>query len=202
MTDNNLKFQNQKKRPQQSRSVDSIIESLRSLGQNTQKSFRSDLLKPLSSDILSSFTGKIPKRGELRANQEVLFNKERSPYPFISRPEIIREKPNLVERGLEQKIEMVRREIKSLIASVNLFNKEIEKTVEEAPVEAGVYYINFYERLRSLVMLLREQVEDSRTWLSLWQSKKKKYLNFWGMFKKKGTQWGLSSERRIATQAG
>jgi len=57
------------------------------------------------------------------------------------------------------------------------------------------------ERISSILKLLREQVDDSRTWLSLHTNRKQK-RGFWGMYKKHGTQFGLSNERTLATQAG
>jgi hypothetical protein len=71
----------------------------------------------------------------------------------------------------------------------------------ETPVDPGIYHVTFLERLRSFIQLLREQVDDSRTWLTV-SSKRQKKMAFWGLYKKHGTQFGLSSERTVSTQAG
>ncbi|MEK7119300.1 MAG: DUF5660 family protein, partial [Patescibacteria group bacterium] len=69
------------------------------------------------------------------------------------------------------------------------------------PVAPGVYHLNFFERLKSMLKILREQIEDSSSWLSL-QNNRKKKKRYWGMYKKHGTSFGLSHERNLATQAG
>jgi hypothetical protein len=47
----------------------------------------------------------------------------------------------------------------------------------------------------------RMKVEDSGAWLSTMQGKKGK-KNYWAMFKKHGTSFGMSNERQVATQTG
>ena len=69
-------------------------------------------------------------------------------------------------------------------------------------MDPGIYHVNFFERLRSILKVLREQIDDSRTWLALSAQRKQKKLGYWGMFKKHGTSFGLSNERSIATSAG
>jgi hypothetical protein len=71
----------------------------------------------------------------------------------------------------------------------------------EMPVSPGIYHVNFFERLRSIIQLLRQQVEDSRTWL-LMVTTKRTQKDYWCMYSKHGTTFGLSSERIIATAIG
>jgi hypothetical protein len=80
-------------------------------------------------------------------------------------------------------------------------NTEVKKAITDVPVDAGVYHINFFERLRSMSVLLRQSVDDSRSWLSLSTSRKKQ-KGYWGKYKKHGTQFGLSADRTPATQTG
>ena len=82
-----------------------------------------------------------------------------------------------------------------------MLSTEIHKAVAEVPVDPGIYHVNFYEKLKAVLKTLREQIDDSRSWLTLHQSRKKK-MGYWGMFKKHGTTFGLSNERSIATSAG
>ena len=103
--------------------------------------------------------------------------------------------------AIKQQLEAIRQELKALAVSMKGFHQEVQKAVETPIAEPGIYHVNFFERLRSLIKLLREQIEDGRSWLALWNTRKKK-MGYWGMFKKHGTSFGLSSERSIATQAG
>jgi len=182
---------------------DSILESLRSLGSGIGKTVTKDLLGKGASDAFSSVLGAPKRQGELKPNAALDMRNERTPFPGFRRPEIQPRAPYVPkeEPRLREQIEAVRMELKSLAASIKSLDSEIEKAVAEVPVTPGVYHKNFFERLRSSIRLLQEQVEDSRTWLSLYSSKKQK-KGYWGMYKKHGTTFGLSQERTLATQAG
>lgn len=191
-----------KKQPQRYAS-DSILESLRSLGSGIGKSVTKDLVGKMGSDALAAVVGGPQKQGELKPNAPVDMRPERSPFPAFRRPEIQPRAPFVAkeEPRLKEQIEAVRLELKALAASIKSLDAEIDKAVSEVPVTPGVYHKNFFERLRSVLKILREQVEDSRTWLALYSNKKQK-KGYWGMYKKHGTTFGLSHERTLATQAG
>lgn len=183
----------------------SVLESLTAIGSGVTKSVARDVVGGVATDVLGSLFGALPKSGELKPNESIDFTQakpEVQPRLQFRRPEIIR--PPIVhvqEINLAQKVDAVRSELKALASSLKSLNTEVDRAVMEVPVQAGVYHMNFFERLRSVITSLRMQVEDSRTWLSLWTSRKKK-KGYWGMFKKHGTSFGLSNERSIATQAG
>lgn len=194
--------QPQQKKKQTTYTNDSILESLRDLSSGVGKSLVRDVAGKVGSSALNSLFGSTPTIGEFQMNRQTDRIPERIPFPAMRRPEIIR--PPMVkmeEIGLKQKIEAVRSELKTLASSLKSLNSEMQKAVTETPVHPGIYHENFFERLRSILKVLREQIEDSRTWLATWNQRKQK-KNYWGMFKKHGTQFGLSSERTLATQAG
>lgn len=184
------------------RTNDSIIESLRTLGSGVGKTVVKDVAGKVASDALSSLFGRLPAQGELKPNQPIDIRTERQPSPTFRRPELNRQPMvRLEEVNLKQQIEAVRTELKALAASLKTLNLEVQKAVAEVPVAPGVYHLNFFERLKSILKILREQIDDSRTWLAMHTARKQK-KNYWGMFKKHGTSFGLSSERTMATQAG
>ncbi len=190
------------RKPQQPYANDSILESLRNLGSGVGKTMAKDVAGKVASDALSSLFGAPPKTGELKANQPVDLKSERQPVsPFLRPPEMRRPTVHVEEAGIKEQIEAVRAELKALTASMKTLNQEIEQTVNQVPVNPGVYHKNFLDRIRSILKVLREQIDDSRTWLSLSSGRKQK-KGYWGMYKKHGTQFGLSSERTMATQAG
>lgn len=196
--------QSQPKKPQQ-RTNDSILESLRSLGTGVGKTIAKDVTGKVASDALSSLFGAPVKRqqGELRPNSPIDMRPERSPFPGFRRPEIRPREPYVSpgEPHLKEQIEAIRSELKALAASVKSLNSEMQRTIMETPVDPGVYHKNFFERLRSILHLLREQIDDSRSWMSLYNGRKQK-KGYWNSYKKHGTQFGLSNERTLATQAG
>lgn len=201
MDDTAFQPQPPKKQPA-ARTNDTIIESLRTVGSGVGKTVVKDVAGKVASDALSSLFGSLPTQGELKPNQPIDVRTERQPQPAFRRPEVNRPPVvRLEEVNLRQQIEAVRHELKVLAASLKTLNLEVQKAVAEVPVAPGVYHLNFFERLKSILKILREQIDDSRAWLSLHTARKQK-KNYWSLFKKHGTSFGLSSERTMATQAG
>ncbi|MCX6793745.1 MAG: DUF5660 domain-containing protein, partial [Candidatus Gottesmanbacteria bacterium] len=163
-----------------------------------------DVAGKVATDALASLFGAPPKQGEMHQNESIDFPVERAPRRLAGRPEV-RPAQKVIfheDAQIKQQLEAVRGELQALIKSVHMLNTEIHKAVVETPVNPGVYHVNFYEKLRSVLAMLREQIDDSRTWLALSAQRKQKKLGYWGMFKKHGTTFGLSNERSLATSAG
>jgi hypothetical protein len=182
---------------------DSILEALRDLSGGVGKTVSRDVAGRVASDALASLLGAPVKQGELRQNESIDFPVERQPRPQFRRPEI-RPAEKVIfheDAQIKQQLEAVRAELSALSKSVKMLTIDMQKAVTEVPVNPGVYHITFYEQLRALLQMLREQIDDSRSWLTMHQSRKKK-MGYWGMFKKHGTSFGLSNERSLATSAG
>lgn len=190
---------------------DSILEALRDLSGGVGKTVAHDVAGKVATDALSSLFGSVPKQsGELRANQPINMPDRQQPrperfYPPFTRPEVRPVAPRPImhedQQKLAQQIESVRHELKAIAASIQSLNKEIGNAVEAVPVNPGIYHANFFERLRSVLKVLREQIDDSRSWLTMHSDRKQK-KGYWGMYKKHGTTFGLSNERSLATSAG
>ena len=203
MDDSAFQQPQQPKKQPVTRSNDSILETIRGIGSGVGNAVAKDVIAKSATDALASIFGTLPKQGELKANQSVdMLRRERAPIPRFIRPEIKRTPYVRVEEtNLKPHIDAIRAELKMLAASLKSLNLEIQKAVTEVPVAPGVYHLNFFERLKSMLKILREQIEDSSSWLSL-QNNRKKKKGYWGMYKKHGTSFGLSHERNLATQAG
>lgn len=184
---------------------DSILESIRDLGSGVGKSVAHDLVGKVGSDALGSLVGSSNRSsGELRPNESLRFGKEdrqQSTPPVRAELQPRMATVRAEEQRIKQQLEAVRLELKALSGSIKGFNQEIERAITSAPVEPGIYHLNFFERLKSLLTVLRQQIEDSRSWLALWTARKKK-VAYWGLYKKHGTKFGLSAERTLATSAG
>ncbi len=190
---------NKKKQPLYTN--ESILESLRGLGGGVARTIKSDVAGKIGSDALQSIFGPLHRPSETQHPHSETGVERPSPLPW-RRPEAYR--PPVVhaeEVGIKQKIDAVRAELKALASSVKLLSADMGRVINEAPVDPGIYHLNFFERIKSVLTVLRQQVEDSRTWLALWTTRKKQ-KHYWGLYKKHGTQFGLSSERTSATQAG
>ena len=104
-----------------------------------------------------------------------------------------------------QKIQEALAEIQQLIKSSKTLEVEFaDFAVMSAPTEVGEYDINFFEWLILTIKQAREKVEDSGAWLSAVKGKngKKGNQDYWSMFKKHGTSFGMSNERSAATSVG
>lgn len=182
----------------------SVLESLRDLGSGVGKSIAKDVVGGVATNVLTSLFGQ-PTGGDLKPPQPfVEAYPERQPFrPGLRKPEVY--KPMIAihreEVGMKEKLDSVRMELKALASSIKNLNSQIERAIDDIPTHPGIYHVNFLERLRGIIRTLRENIEDSGSWLSLWSGRKQK-KKYWGMYKKHGTTFGLSSERNVSTQAG
>lgn len=103
---------------------------------------------------------------------------------------------------VEQQIQAIIYELQKLIKSSKVLEVEFkEVAVSEIPVNAGKYHVNFFEWMLTIIKAARMKVEDSSAWLKTVRGKGGK-KDYWGLFKKHGTSFGLSGERTAATQTG
>lgn len=185
---------------------DNLLEALGSIPSGVGTQTTQEVGK-IGADILTSLLGGTPKSGNLEPNQVIEFGqpqKEAQPEQVIVRPHIeAHVKPNVteIEAQTRAQIEAIRNELKELAKSLKSLHTEVQSAISEEPVNPGIYHMNFYEQLRSFISVLRQQIEDSRSWLSTFNARKKK-MGYWGMYKKHGTTFGLSNERALASSAG
>lgn len=191
------------KRKQVPQNRDSILEQIRDVTGAVGKSVKTDLLGGVGNGALNELFS--PKKKDLKAGEEVIIPSKELP----QKPILEIRKPEVViftaqEANLAQEVEAVRTELKKTVEELKELNTvvvEVEKAVAQTPVKAGKYHLSFFARLRAILRLFRQQISESRVWLEASFAKKKK-RQYWFMFKKHGTTFGLSSERVIATQAG
>ena len=201
------------------------IEALRDIGSAVVESAKGDLAKGLMTDLWDQMLGtdiaggKKQAMGDLSEGQEITLSKNKQPEKLprqeTKKPQVeagwdyqgeiihaekrIRQTEN---RELTAKIDEIMVELKKLTKS----SKELEVTfrsitVEERPVTPGKYHMNFFEWMLSTIRSARMKIEDSTNWASMFSSKKTK-REYWSLFKKHGTSFGLSGERIVATQTG
>lgn len=174
---------------------DNVLETVRGLGGNVTKTTK-DTATQIASDALQDIISGRTK------NESVPMEPREYVQPRVLNKEFIQP---LIQKDIsetKQKLEAVRQELQALSKSIRGLQQEIQTAVMEMPVDAGIYHLNFFEQLKQLLKGIRERVDDSRVWLSAWNANVKKKRGYWGMYKKHGTSFGLSSERTLATQAG
>lgn len=200
--------QTQKKPVNQSN--DSVVESLRGITSTVGNTVKNELVGQSISDAFAALLGNYPQKQESYQQSapvrpvvpEIAGQNQEKIQPVIRRPEILStDSLKREQEFIRQQIESVRMELKALVASLKSLNAEVEKAIADSPVEPGVYHMNFFERLKTLISAMRKQVNQGRSWLNLFQTRKKA-KGYWNMYKKHGTTFGLSSERSLASQAG
>lgn len=102
-----------------------------------------------------------------------------------------------------RQIQRVMTEIKKLASSTKLLQMEFGLVaVEEAPVNPGKYYVNFFEWMLIMIKQARQKVEDSKSWLDTVKGKGSRKMGYWGKSKKYGTSFSQANERFVATSTG
>lgn len=182
---------------------DNVLEALGSVPTSVGSTTASEFSK-IGADIVNSLIGGTPRSGDLAPNQTIEFGEkpvEQAPVQPIRTETMHRPNVDIIEMETKKQLDAIRAELKALIVSLKNLHNEVSTAVSQEVVHPGVYHLNFYEQLRTFIHVLRQQVEDSRSWLASFNTRKKK-MGYWGMFKKHGTTFGLSSERSLATSAG
>lgn len=197
------------------------IEAIRDIGASVVESAKNDLARGLVTDLWDQMLGtEIGKEnttrqtsGDLKEGQEITLKKrpkKEDKNPQVEAGwdytgEILHAEKRISQtenRELSARVSEIMIELRKLTSS----SKELEAvfreiTVEQKPVNPGKYHLNFFEWMLSTIKSARMKIEDSKNWASLFASKKGK-KEYWSLFKKHGTSFGLSGERTAATQTG
>ena len=107
-------------------------------------------------------------------------------------------------KKVEEEIKQVRAELYQVIKEMEKLGadvKEAQRAVMEEITAPGIYHLNFFEKLKTLLKVLRQNIQESRNWLEMVFARKRK-RRYWFMAKKGGSMFTMSHERRLATQAG
>ncbi|PIR59336.1 MAG: hypothetical protein COU69_01075 [Candidatus Pacebacteria bacterium CG10_big_fil_rev_8_21_14_0_10_56_10] len=76
---------------------------------------------------------------------------------------------NAREQQVKREIDQLRQELRLLVSDVGQLNKDIDIAVAQEvvnPGQTGAYHLNFFQKLKQLIMLLRQRVKSAATWLS------------------------------------
>lgn len=208
MTDNKTKKQHKQyidKNP---------IEAVKDLTGGVASTFVNDVLKESTSDLWNQILGakkneKKDNSGDLREGEEIDFSnaqKETLVEAGIDyRREIVHAQARITgenNREIEVKVHEIIIELKQLVAQSKELQAQFKEiAIEQMPVKPGDYHLSFFSFVVLEIRKARMKIENSASWLALFKSKKNK-KQYWSMFKKHGTTFGLSNERVLATQTG
>jgi hypothetical protein len=190
---------------------DSILESLRGIGNSTNSSLKRDLLRKVPEDAAEMLFR--PKRiqGELKPNEEVSFE-DREPelrreferrlrqQELVHRQEI--QVFSAQKEEEKRRVETLQAEVIELAKDIGELDKETKVAAIQQTVNPGVYHEAFFIKLISFIKSLRKKVGDASAWLATVNARAKKQPFYWRQVKKSGTRFMLSQERYMSTQAG
>lgn len=186
---------------------------------NTVKGMGSDMWSQILGSVAHERNGHQEVSGDLMEGQEVTLSnlsKNRDTFEKKSlglsieagidyRKEILHGERRIVQRQTQEtstKIQEIIAELKRLTTSSKVLEVEFkEVAIEQRISNPGKYHVSFFEWMLSVIKQARMKVEDSGAWLTVAKSKQQK-RQYWAMFKKHGTSFGLSNERVVATQTG
>lgn len=84
---------------------------------------------------------------------------------------------NAERQRVKKEIEEIRHELKLMVSELAAFHAEVEVSIMANVPDPGVqgkYYFTFFQKLKELIKMLRQQIHSAHTWATTMQSKKKK----------------------------
>jgi len=106
------------------------------------------------------------------------------------------------QKQIEKRIEEIREQLKVLVKKIVKFELNVTQAVSTQNPEPGIYHLSFFDHLRTVIELLKKNITEANSWLSLYNQRSKKKGHYWGQAKKQGTTFTLNQERQLATSIG
>ncbi len=115
---------------------------------------------------------------------------------------INKERQKAIEAQVARLMQELQVEVVKLQRQTAELTGDVKKiTVESKPAKSGIYHLNFFDMMITMLKELRQKVGESRMWLNKSQQKKKQ-KGYWAMFKKHGMNFAASDERAVASSNG
>lgn len=107
------------------------------------------------------------------------------------------------DKQIAQKIEEIRNELKALAKQIVKYDQNITQAVQSQVVNPGTYHLTFFEHLREVIALIRKNVTEANSWLSVFKKRgKQKGGAFWANTKRGGSAYMMSDEHAVSRSAG
>ncbi len=206
----------QKKKTQQLRTKQNVLESLKDLGFGAG-SQTGDFLKSTSEDFFKELMGipvSQPKRsgelvpGESMEMSEVISGKNEENKKLRSQISLERQLSSDEKRVSQEKTNVLRVELQALMNEVKKVAESTENLAEvtqvtmmSAPAEPGIYHITFLQNILEFLQSFRKKIDWAATWLQS-SNKRAEKKNYWSMYKKKGSSFLLSPDHYLQRSAG
>lgn len=186
-----------------------FLEALRDLSHDAASETTVHIQKAITQDIPEAFG--FAKSGDLTPNQSFSMedlkkaenaSEARAENRFNNRLQEERLVFLRSENETKKQIQSIQQDIHAFAKSAGDLAQQVQIATLQAPVNPGIYQKNFFEHLRSIIKVLRQNVESSQNWLAAHNSRATKRGSYWGSVKTSGTKFMLSSERYMVTTTG
>lgn len=111
---------------------------------------------------------------------------------------------NQHSQEIKQEIEELRFEIKKLIESADVLNNEIseiEVSVDQNIIDFSEYQLNFFQRIKKIVVNFQKNISEASIWMESFNHKKNRRNAFWNRSKSGGQQYQQSGEHSASRSA-
>ncbi len=206
----------QKKKAQQLRTKQNVLESLKDLGVGAG-SQTGDFLKNTSEDFFRELMGlslpKVKRRGDLSAGEPLQMSEvmsEKSDENKHLKAQISMERQlSSDERQVSQKksnelkveLQALMQEVQKVSESTQNLAEVTQVTMMTAPIEPGIYHITFFQNILEFLQSFRKRIDYTAAWLQS-SNKRAEKKNYWSMYKKKGSSFLLSPDHYLQRSAG
>ena len=203
--------------PTKSTRSNNFVESVRDMGSSVVDSLKNDVVKGTAQSIFdqllgSAKTGEVPDlqspdtsvyenwaqgreekaadqaRGEERAFH--LHKQQESQVLF-----------SFADEKVRKEIDGVRQELAMLVKTMGKIEQQIENAIMDNVSDAGLYHLNYFQKLKTWIKFMRKSLEDGGAWLQMSSGRKSKGY-FWTQEAKSGNKYSQSSERNVQMGAG
>ena len=217
----NFKALNQPAKPKATNRVNNtnnFVESVRDMGTSVVNSLKNDVVKGTAQSIFdqllgSTKTGQAPDSSvNPAANLEAIIAEREQLAAKEAREQerafhVHKQKESQVlfsfaDEKVRKEIEGVRSELAMLVKTMGKVEKQIENAIMDNVTDAGVYHLNYFQKLKTWIIFMRKSLEDSSSWLGMSAGRGKRKAYFWGQVQKSGTKYSMSSERNVQMGAG
>lgn len=205
-----------KKRNQTLLTRQNVLESLKDLGGSTATQ-TSDFLKNTSEDFLRELLGisshKVKRSGEISPGESLQISdvisgneeknqkaKKQAKFESTLLSEEVRTSK---EKGSQLRVELqaIMQEIKRVAESTQNLAETARASMISAPVEPGIYHVNFFQNLLEFLQSFRKRIDLTATWMQ-GANKRAEKKNYWSQYRKKGTSFLLNPESYSQRSAG
>jgi hypothetical protein len=107
------------------------------------------------------------------------------------------------EKGtaLRAELNAIMQEVQKVAESTQSLTEATQASMISAPVEPGIYHINFFESILEFLQSFRKKIDLAVTWMHS-TNKRAEKKNYWAQYHKKGTSFLLNPESYSQRSAG